>query len=65
MNNLLNRKAAHEVAKSIGIRMGSTGLSALNSRIEEIIKEAAVKALKDRRKTILERDVKYEKDLFS
>ncbi len=65
MNKYLNQSAAHKLAKSIGIRLGSSGIKALNARIEELIKEAAVKALKDRRKTILERDVAYKPDLFS
>ena len=65
MHNLLNRSAAHKLAKSIGIRLGTDGVEALNARIEEIIKEAAIKSKKDRRKTILERDVIREPDLFS
>jgi len=65
MNNLLNRSAAHQLAKSIGIRLGTTGIQALNERIAQIIKDASAKATKDHRKTILERDVKHELDLFS
>ncbi len=65
MKNLLNRSAAHKLARSIDIRLGVSGIKALNDRIEEIIKEAAVKSRKDKRKTILERDVRHEKDLFS
>jgi histone H3/H4 len=65
MNNYLNQSAAHKLAKSIDIRLGTSGIKALNARIEEIIKEAAVKARKARRKTILDRDVTHEKDLFS
>jgi histone H3/H4 len=65
MNKYLNQSAAHKLAKSIDIRLGSSGIKALNARIEEIIKEAAVKARKDRRKTILERDIVYKPDLFS
>jgi len=65
MSHLLNKAAAHKLAKSIDIRLGSTGVDALNLRIEQIIKEAAEKARHDKRKTILERDVVYEPDLFS
>jgi len=65
MANLLNQSAAHKVAKALDIRLGTSGIKALNSRIEEIIKEATLKARKARRKTILERDVAHEKDLFS
>lgn len=65
MNNLLNRSAAHQLAKSIGIRLGTSGIQALNNRIAEIMAEASAKARKDHRKTILERDVKQEPDLFS
>lgn len=65
MSHLLNKTAAHKLAKAINIRLGSTGVAALNERIEQIIKEAAEKARHDRRKTILERDVKHEPDLFS
>jgi hypothetical protein len=65
MNNYLNQSAAHKLAKSIDIRLGTSGIKALNARIEEIIKEAAVKARKVRRKTILDRDITHEKDLFS
>ena len=65
MNNLLNQSAAHKLAKSMDIRLGITGIKAINKRIEEIMQEAATKARKARRKTILERDVKHDKDLFS
>lgn len=65
MSHLLNQTAARKLAKSINIHLGSTGIDALNVRIEQIIKEAAEKALHDKRKTILERDVVYEPDLFS
>ena len=65
MNNLLNQSAAHKLAKSLDIRLGTSGIKAINNRIEEIMQEAALKARKARRKTILERDVKHEKDLFS
>jgi len=65
MKNLLNRSAAHKLAKDLDIRLGTSGIDALNARIEEIMKEAAVKSRKDKRKTILERDVRHEKDLFS
>lgn len=65
MAKLLNKTAAHKLAKKIDIRLGSSGVTALNERIEEIIKEAALRARKDRRKTILDRDVIREKDLFS
>jgi hypothetical protein len=65
MNNLLNQSAAHKLAKSLDIRLGISGINALNERIGEIIKEASAKARKARRKTILDRDIKHEKDLFS
>jgi histone H3/H4 len=65
MSHLLNKTAAHKLARSINIRLGSTGIQALNERIEQIIKEAAEKARHDKRKTILERDVVHEPDLFS
>lgn len=65
MSNLLNQTAAHKLAKSLDIRLGASGIKALNNRIGEIVKEASVKAQKARRKTILDRDVKWEKDLFS
>jgi histone H3/H4 len=65
MSRLLNKTAAHKLAKEINIRLGSTGVDALNERIAQIIKEAAIKARHDKRKTILERDVKQEPDLFS
>ena len=65
MSHLLNTTAARHLAKSIGIHLGSTGIQALNERIEQILREAADKARHDRRKTILERDVKQEPDLFS
>ena len=65
MANLLNQSAAHKLSKSLDIRLGTSGIKALNKRIEELIKEASLKARKARRKTILERDVTHEKDLFS
>jgi len=65
MSKLLNQTAARKLAKSIEIHLGTSGIKALNVRIEEIIKESALKARKARRKTILERDVTHEKDLFS
>lgn len=65
MLHLLNQTAARKLAKSINIHLGSTGIDALNLRIAQIIKEAAEKAMHDKRKTILERDVVHEPDLFS
>lgn len=65
MAKLLNKTAAQKLAKMLDIRLGSSGVNALNERIEEIMKEAAKKARSDRRKTILDRDVVREKDLFS
>lgn len=65
MSHLLNQTAARKLAKSLNIRIGTTGIQALNQRIEQIIKESAVKARHDHRKTILERDVVHEPDLFS
>ncbi|MFO7615359.1 MAG: hypothetical protein R6W71_12050 [Bacteroidales bacterium] len=65
MAKLLNKTAAQKLAKKIDIRLGSSGIEALNERIEEIMKEAALRARNDRRKTILDRDVIREKDLFS
>ena len=65
MSNLLNQTAARKLAKSLNIHIGASGISALNKRIEEIIKEAALKSRKDRRKTILDRDVAHQPDLFS
>jgi histone H3/H4 len=65
MANLLNQSAAHKLAKSFDIRLGTSGIKALNNRIGEIIKEASAKARKARRKTILDRDIMHEKDLFS
>ncbi|MBW6459641.1 MAG: hypothetical protein K0B08_03630 [Bacteroidales bacterium] len=65
MAKLLNKTAAQKLAKKIDIRLGTSGIEALNNRIEEIMKEAALRARNDRRKTILDRDVIREKDLFS
>jgi hypothetical protein len=65
MSNLLNQSAAHKMAKSLDIRLGTSGIKALNTRIEEILKDGSVKARKARRKTILDRDIIHEKDLFS
>ncbi len=65
MSRLLNNTAARQLARSIGIHLGRTGIDALNHRIEQIIRESAEKARHDRRKTILERDVAHEPDLFS
>lgn len=65
MAKLLNKTAAQKLAKKIDIRLGTSGIEALNERIEEIMKEAALRARNDRRKTILDRDVIREKDLFS
>jgi hypothetical protein len=65
MASLLNQSAARKLAKSLNIHLGTSGIKGLNQRIEEVMNEAAVKARKARRKTILERDVIREKDLFS
>ncbi len=65
MANLINQSAARKLAKSLNIHLGTSGIKALNARIEEIISEAALRSLKSRRKTILERDVTREKDLFN
>lgn len=65
MTHLLNTTAARHLAKQMEIHLGTTGIEALNRRIEQIIKDAAMKARHDKRKTILERDVTHEPDLFS
>jgi hypothetical protein len=65
MSHLINQSAAHKLAKTLKIRLGTTGISELNKRIDEIIREAAVKALTDKRKTIIDRDVAHKPDLFS
>ena len=65
MTNLLNQSAARKLTKSMNIHLGTSGIKALNIRIEEIINEAALRSRKSRRKTILERDVTREKDLFN
>ena len=65
MANLLNQSAARKLAKALNIHMGTSGIKALNTRIEELMTEAAQRARKARRKTILERDLIHEKDLFS
>jgi hypothetical protein len=65
MANLLNQTAAHKLAKSLDIHLGTSGIKALNTRIEQIINEAAIRSRKARRKTILDRDVAHEMDLFN
>ena len=65
MSHLLNITAARQLAKSMDIHLGTTGITALNKRIEQIIRDAAEKSRHDKRKTILERDVAHEPDLFS
>ena len=65
MSRFLNITAARQFAKTLDIHLGTTGLTALNKRIEQIIRESAEKARHDKRKTILERDVVHEPDLFS
>jgi hypothetical protein len=65
MSHLLNTTAARNLAKAMDIHLGTTGIEALNKRIEQIMKDAAQKARQDKRKTILERDVSHEPDLFS
>lgn len=65
MPHLLNHSAAHKLAKELNIRLGNTAIEALNKRIREIIAEGAQKARIEKRKTILERDVVHERDLFS
>lgn len=65
MSHLLNTTAARKLAKSIDIHLGTTGIAAMNKRIEKIIREAAEIARHNKRKTILERDVSRDPDLFS
>jgi histone H3/H4 len=65
MNKLVNQSAAHKLAKSLDIRLGSSGIEELNNRIADIMKEASLRARKARRKTILDRDITREIDLFS
>ncbi len=64
MPRLLNTTAARKLAGELPIHLGSTGIEALNQRIEQIIRNAAEKARRDGRKTILERDVRHDPDLF-
>jgi histone H3/H4 len=65
MSSLLNHTAARKLAKSLNIRLGSTGADALEAKISDVIIEAAERARLDNRKTILERDVLRGRDLFS
>lgn len=65
MSSLLNHTAARKLAKSLDIRLGSTGIEALEAKISDVIIEASERARLDKRKTILERDVLRGRDLFS
>jgi len=65
MSHLINHSAAHKLAKSLNIRLGSSAIEALDKRIAEIIAEGAKRAAVDKRKTILDRDIIHEPDLFS
>jgi hypothetical protein len=65
MPHLLNQSAAHQLAKTLKIRLGTSAINELNKRIDEMIRESATKAFRDKRKTILDRDVAHKPDLFS
>jgi histone H3/H4 len=65
MAHLLNHTAARKLARELDIRIGHDALEALNDRIREMISQGKEKAIHDKRKTILERDVRKEPDLFS
>jgi len=65
MANFLNQTSVHKYARSLDMRIGPMAIKALNDRIEEIIRESSKKAMIDKRKTILARDIAMEKDLFS
>ena len=57
MANLINQSAARKLAKSLNIHLGTSGIKALNARIEEIISEPPLRSQKSTRKTILQRHV--------
>jgi len=65
MSHLLNHTAARKLARELDFRIGHDALDALNDRIKLIITDAKEKAVYNKRKTILERDIKKEPDLFS
>jgi histone H3/H4 len=61
---LINKTGIRALAKSLDMKISADSFEAAEARLEAIIKHAAKKAQKKRRKTILKRDFEHELDLF-
>ena len=64
MEQLVYKNRIREYAKKLGMRVSEKSFPAIDERLMLILKEAAVRAKADRRKTILPRDLHHEPDLF-
>ena len=61
----INHTGARKTAKQLGVRISKGALDKLNNKMLDIIKEASERARLDKRKTILDRDIVLERDLFA
>ena len=64
-HHLINRTGARKSAKKYGFRISQGALEKLDKKMLDIIREASERARLDKRKTILERDIVLERDLFA
>jgi histone H3/H4 len=64
-HHLVNKTGARKTAKNLGVRISQGALDKLNDKLLDVIKEASERAMLEKRKTILERDIILERELFS
>lgn len=64
MTGLINKTKVRAVAKSLKMKISSDSFAELDSRLKDILEEAARKARADKRKTIMKRDLEKQHDLF-
>lgn len=64
-HHLINRTGARKNAKKLDFRISQGALEKLDKKMLDIIKEASERARLDKRKTILDRDIVLERDLFA
>lgn len=64
-HHLINRTGARKSSKSLGMRISKEALEKMDKKVLDIIREASERARIDKRKTILDRDIVLERELFS
>jgi histone H3/H4 len=64
-HHLVNKTGARKTAKQLEVRISQGALDKLNDKLLDVIKEASERAKLDKRKTVLDRDIVLERELFA